>query len=177
MAENAAFIVACVNVRSLPQRRSDVLHDTNLVQTKLLFLTETWMHPSDSRELPGYRYVCGAKWTENEAAGVAIYVKNAAEATPLELEDQFEVGEMCGVRLPTCFNILCAYIARNVSEANGSCFVIWNIPLTLRHRLMILVGDFNQNAQTNSNFLHEIDRARYWNCLWARRRLQPGAPV
>lgn len=61
MAENAAFIVACVNVRSLPQRRSDVLHDTNLVQTKLLFLTETWMHPSDSRELPGYRYVCGAK--------------------------------------------------------------------------------------------------------------------
>lgn len=78
--------------------------------------------------------------------------KQCTDVTPIELSDIFDIGKMCAVILHNGLIEVCRYLAPNLSEDIAGAFIACHIPLTLRHRSMIMVGDFDQNLKTCTNF-------------------------
>ncbi|XP_070395523.1 uncharacterized protein [Dermacentor albipictus] len=147
------LLISALNVRSLAAHAKDVHHDHILRHSSVLCFAETWMDPEEPLEIIDFLYCCGARRDHNRAAGVAIYLRTGLSAIPVEMfGTSHEVGELCAAKLPNGLLVVAAYFAPTALTKDVVHFL--QLALTVhRSTPMLVVGDFNVDITTNSNFL------------------------
>ncbi|XP_072142058.1 uncharacterized protein [Dermacentor andersoni] len=147
------LLISALNVRSLAAHAKDVHHDHILRHSSVLCFAETWMDPEEPLEIIDFLYCCGARRDHNRAAGVAIYLRTGLSAIPVEMfGTSHEVGELCAAKLPNGLLVVAAYFASTALTKDVVHFL--QLALTVhRSTPMLVVGDFNVDIKTNSNFL------------------------
>ncbi|XP_070395709.1 uncharacterized protein [Dermacentor albipictus] len=147
------LLISALNVRSLAAHAKDVHHDHILRHSSVLCFAETWMDPEEPLEIIDFLYCCGARRDHNRAAGVAIYLRTGLSAIPVEMfGTSHEVVELCAAKLPNGLLVVAAYFAPTALTKD----VVHCLQLALtvhRSTPMLVVGDFNVDIKTNSNFL------------------------
>ncbi|XP_072140762.1 uncharacterized protein [Dermacentor andersoni] len=147
------LLISALNVRSLAAHAKDVHHDHILRHSSVLCFAETWMDPEEPLEIIDFLYCFSARRDHNRAAGVAIYLRTGLSAIPVEMfGTSHEVGELCAAKLPNGLLVVAAYFAPTALTKDVVHFL--QLALTVhRSTPMLVVGDFNVDIKTNSNFL------------------------